>query len=265
VGWSISMVLNLGLSGQPLSGPDIGGFVGAGSKQMFARWMGLGALLPFARGHTGKGNIDKEPWSFGGDVEDTCRRALERRYRLLPYLYTLMREAAESGLPPARPLFFADPADARLRAVDDQFLLGSDLMVVAALEPAERTAPLVRPTGLWRPVHLVAGEEVDADLPDLYLRGGAILPVGPIMQYTGAATVTQLELLVSLDDDQRAEGYLYEDAGDGYGYQRGAYRLTRFTYDTNRESGKLRAEIVAGDWPAAQAQPAVRVLGGSGQ
>ncbi len=86
--FSIPMVLNLGLSGQPFSGPDIGGFVGAGDGPMFARWMGFGALFPFARGHTGKGNVDKEPWAFGGDVEKTCRLALEGRYRLTPYLRT---------------------------------------------------------------------------------------------------------------------------------------------------------------------------------
>jgi len=265
LGWSISMVLNLGLSGQPLSGPDIGGFVGAGSDQMFARWMGLGALLPFARGHTGKGNIDKEPWSFGREVEDTCRRSLERRYRLLPYLYTLQREAAETGLPPARPLFFADPADARLRAVDDQFLLGGDLMVVASLKPEGRTAPMVRPAGLWRPVRLVSGEENDTNLPDLYLRGGAILPLGRIVQHTGESGLDELELVVSLDEDQRAEGYLYEDAGDGYGYQRGEFRLTRFAYDGKRKTGTLKVKIVAGDWSAATTHPTIRVLDGAGQ
>lgn len=122
---SLAMVLNLGLSGQPLSGPDIGGFVGAGDGPLFARWMGVGALLPFARGHTGKGNIDKEPWSFGREVENTCRLALQRRSRLLPYLYTLAREASLTGLPIARPLFFADPADPALRDMDDAFLLGT--------------------------------------------------------------------------------------------------------------------------------------------
>ncbi|MCP4198529.1 MAG: alpha-glucosidase, partial [Proteobacteria bacterium] len=97
--FSIPMVLNLGLSGQPFSGPDIGGFVGKGDGPMFSRWMGFGALFPFARGHTGKGNIDKEPWAFDEDVEQTSRLALEGRYRLIPYLYTVFREASETGLP----------------------------------------------------------------------------------------------------------------------------------------------------------------------
>ncbi|RPJ44211.1 MAG: alpha-glucosidase, partial [Candidatus Latescibacterota bacterium] len=113
---SIPTVLNLGLSGQPFSGADIGGFAGDGDGDLFARWMGIGALLPFARGHSEKGTIDKEPWAFGPEVEAVCREALRRRYRLLPYLYTVFREASVTGLPVARPLFFADPADATLRA-----------------------------------------------------------------------------------------------------------------------------------------------------
>src|SRR3990172_8345116 len=138
------MVLNLGLSGQPFAGPDIGGFSQPGDGKMFARWMGIGALLPFARGHTEKHSIDKEPWSFGRGVEKTCRQALQRRYRLMPYLYTLFHEASVSGLPVARPIFFADPADTSLRREDDGFLLGSDVLV-AAQTSAEGGKPQSKP------------------------------------------------------------------------------------------------------------------------
>ncbi len=260
VDWSISMTLNLGLSGQPLVGPDIGGFVGAGSDEMFARWMGIGALLPFARGHTGKGNIDKEPWSFGGKVEDTSRRALERRYRLLPYFYTLMREAAETGMPPARPAFFAEPANPELRAVDHQFLLGQDLMVVANVHESGAGDPFVAPVGTWSEVRLLAEEKVDPDLPRLYLRGGAILPLGPVVQHTGEISLDELELIVSLDSNGRAEGLLYEDEGDGYGYENGEYRLTRFVATLEGDEVQVAAEIVGGHWKAPVRQLSVRVL-----
>jgi alpha-glucosidase len=258
--WSISMTLNLGLSGQPMAGPDIGGFAGAGTDRMFARWMGIGALLPFARGHTGKGNIDKEPWSFGSKVEGTCRRALERRYRLLPYLYTLMQAAAETGLPLVRPVFFAEPANPELRAIDDQFLLGSDLLACAAV--SEIGVP--RPPSLganWRAVHLVADESGDRDLPDLYLRAGAILPLGAVVQHTGQQDLSELELVVNLDGAGHAAGLLYEDAGDGYGYRAGDYRLTRFAAVRTGERVSVTAEVVGGQWAAAERQLVVRVLG----
>ncbi len=245
VDYSVSMVLNLGLSGQPMSGPDIGGFVGVGTGEMFARWMGIGALQPFARGHTGKGNIDKEPWAFGSDVEKTCQVALQRRYRLLPYLYSLMREAAETGLPPVRPLFFLDPADPALRAEDDSFLLGDDLLVACNTWPGEKPVPVL-PAGNWVKVSLVDGDLDDPDLPDLYLREGAILPLGPIMQWSDEKPLDELELLVNPGPDGRAVGYLYEDDGDGYGYREGAYRVTEFVVSGPGES--VQVKVMEGDW-----------------
>ena len=246
--YSVSMVLNLGLSGQPLSGPDIGGFVGAGTGEMFARWMGIGALQPFARGHTGKGNIDKEPWSFGGDVEKTCRLALQRRYRLLPYLYSLMREAAETGLPPVRPLFFADTSDPRLRAEDDSFLLGDDLLVVCYTKPGSERPEPVFPAGNWVRVGLVPGDLDDPDLPDLYLREGAVLPLGPVMQWSDERPLDELELLVNPGPDGRSVGLLYEDDGDGYGYRDGAYRVTEFVYDDEMEATVIEGSWKPGSW-----------------
>jgi alpha-glucosidase len=222
---SVPMVLNLGLSGQPFAGPDIGGFAGNGDAGLFARWMGFGAMLPFARGHTGKGNIDKEPWAFDAETEATCKAAIERRYRLMPYYYTVFHEATQTGLPVARPLFFADPADPALRSEDDAFLIGSDLLVDCALTPLrDRVSTL--PRGIWRRFDFGRGH--DPDLPVMYARGGSIIPVGPVMEYVDEKPLDPLTLIVCLDADGRAEGALYEDAGDGFGYREGEYRLTRY-------------------------------------
>ncbi len=227
---SIPMILNLGLSGQPFAGPDIGGFNGNGNEatraRMFARWMGIGALLPFARGHTAKGNVDKEPWAFGPETETTCRQALQRRYRLLPYLYTVFREASQTGLPVVRPLFFADPKDAALRSEDDAFLLGADLLVAAKVTPLGDREPAL-PKGDWRRIDLVT-EGANPDLPVLRIRSGAILPLAAVSEYTGQRALDPVMLLANLDEHGHAEGMLYEDAGDGYGYRDGQYLLTRY-------------------------------------
>ncbi len=259
---SIPMVLNLGLSGQPFSGPDIGGFNGNGDARLFARWMGIGAMLPFARGHTGKGNIDKEPWAFGPEVEQTCRLALQRRYRLLPYLYTLFYEASTKGLPVARPLFFADPKDAALRSEDDAFLLGNDLMVVGRVTPMrDRMVSLPvgrdgKPGGDWVPVSLVAGDAADPDLPELRIRRGSILPLVEPVQSTTALNDSEITLLVAFDSDGRATGTVYHDAGEGLDYQNEQFALLSYTATRSEDptSGepviRVTSERIAGKMPA---------------
>lgn len=70
------VISNQGLSGQPLSGPDIGGFAGNATPRLFGRWMGVGALFPFSRGHSEAGTVDHEPWSFGEEVIFVCFMSL---------------------------------------------------------------------------------------------------------------------------------------------------------------------------------------------
>jgi alpha-glucosidase len=256
---SLSMVLNLGLSGQPFSGPDIGGFVGAGDGAMFARWMGFGALLPFARGHTGKGNIDKEPWAFGPEVEATCRRALQGRMRLMPYLYTLFREASVTGLPVWRPLFFADPADPRLRDVDDAVLIGDAVLLAARTSPdAAGDAPL--PRGRWREITaFVFGTADDPDLPRLYLREGAALPLAEAVAHTGLLGDPTV-LLVNPDAGGRAVGRLYRDAGEGFGYRDGEFWQGRFEVGGGGGEPAVTAVTEAGGWAAPGAPAAVMIV-----
>jgi alpha-glucosidase len=236
--WTIPMMLNLGLSGQPFAGCDIGGFADNADAQLFARWMGIGALLPFARAHSDKGTGRHEPWSFGHACEHACRLALERRYRLIPYYYTLFREAELSGLPPMRPLFFADPADPRLRDAADSFLLGRDLLVRASVTP-DNLCKAAMPPGPWRRFEPAA--QPDATLPEMYLRPGAILPLGPVMQHTGQRPLDPITLVVNLDERGHAEGFLFEDTGEGFGYRDGDYLHT--TYAAQREGNHVRVWV----------------------
>jgi len=264
--WSLTMALNLGLSGQPFVGPDIGGFAEECGPELFARWMGLGCLLPFARGHSIKESRDHEPWSFGPDVEHTSRLALQRRYRLMPYLYTLFREAASTGLPVVRPLFFHDPENTSLRDVDDVFTLGSDVLVRARVhEDRDWIAPL--PPGFWPSFELADRDDTDdpdhdhhPELPVLHLRAGAIVPVGPAMAYTDEKPLDPLTLLIALDESGSATGRLYEDAGDGFGYRRGDFLLT--TYEAVTEDGAVHVRVAdtEGSWPRRARSVRVRLF-----
>ena len=249
LGYSATMTLNMGMSGQPFVGPDIGGFNGPGTPQMFRRWIGVGAFFPFCRGHAAQDNIDKEPWAFGPEVEKTARVALERRYRLLPYYYTVFREASVSGLPVMRPLFFADPADPGLRREYEAFLIGADMMVIAQLSAkADHRHRL--PKGIWRPFTLV-GESPAKDpcQPELRIRGGAIIPLGRLIQSTAQKSLDPLTLLISLDNEGTASGTLYEDAGDGWGFQKGEYLLTRYSATSRDGKVSVRIEKSEGSMP----------------
>jgi alpha-glucosidase len=261
---ALPMVLNLGLSGQPFAGPDIGGYAGPVPGEDFAAWMGLGALLPFSRAHTETGNARKEPWSFGPQVEALCRRALQTRYRLLPYLYTVFEEASRTGLPVARPAFFADPTAEWLRAVEHEFLLGADLLVDLRFRPEWKDAKrLSGDAAAWRPATVIPGEPSDA-LPGLFVRAGAIVPLGPLVNFSDERPLEEVELLVAPDAAGRAEGWLYEDAGDGSGYTRGEFRRTHLVAETHGHTVRVRAETAEGGWTAPGARRwRVTLLGGA--
>ena len=221
---SVPMILTLGLSGQPFSGADVGGFLFYPDADLFGRWMALGAFYPFSRGHACAGTINKEPWAFGQKVEDVSRMALERRYVLLPYYYTLLHEASETGMPIMRPVFFADPKDTLLRAEEQAFLIGENLLVVP--EWAQNPA---LPKGIWRNLSLIPGDDKDSYQAKLKIRGGAIIPTGKIIQNTTEKSLDPLTLLVCLDEKGEAHGTLYWDEGDNWSFKDGNYSFQHFT------------------------------------
>ncbi|GMV24063.1 MAG: alpha-glucosidase [Phycisphaerae bacterium] len=230
--WSIPMALNLSLSGQPMVGPDIGGFVGDATPELFARFMGIGSLLPFARGHSIKGSRDHEPWSFGPECEHACRLALRRRYRLMPYLYTVCCNAALTGEPIVRPVFWADTANPGLRTIDHAFLLGPDVIVVASVDPA-RAEPGPSPIPGWREFECADPDDdgvggigrarAHEQLPRLFLRPGAVIPLAPAAEHTGAMDLSRLTLVAAIEGDRAAIGSLRTDDGESLDHMHGAY------------------------------------------
>jgi alpha-glucosidase len=239
---SVPMSLTLGLSGQPFSGPDIGGFLNNTTGDLWAHWLGFGVFLPFVRGHACAGTNDKEPWAFGEDIEKTSRIALERRYRLLPYIYTLFHNAHETGLPVMAPVFFADPLDLRLRTEEEAFLLGNDLLVI----PAFAENPTI-PFGIWEEVNLVAGEKSDKYKAELKIRGGSIIPAGKVIQNTNEESFDPLTLFVCLDETGKAEGELYWDAGDGWAFECGDFSLMKFAAQKDGNTVNVYLESITGD------------------
>ena len=155
---SIGMGAGLGLSGQAFVGADIGGFQGNTHPELFLRWMQYGALTPFCRNHSEIGNVDQYAWAFGDVIGAHVRAAVKLRYRLLPYLYACFLPAAETGAPIQRPLVFDYQYDGTVRDLDDQYLLGSDLLVAPGGRARHDRPPgLPAGRGLVRLAHRRAG------------------------------------------------------------------------------------------------------------
>ena len=222
---SIPMSLNLSLSGQPFNGPDIGGFAGNSTSELYAHWIAVGAFYPFSRAHATKGSINQEPWSFGKEVEQVSKEALMRRYRLLPYLYTLFWESSNTGMPVMRPLFFHDPKANYLRKEQGNFLIGSDLLIVPKWNKEGSI-----PSGNWRNISINGENSLNHKYhPDLKIRPGAIIPICSPIQSTSEFSLDTLTLLISLDSNFKAKGLLYTDSGEGYEYQNGEFSLVEFS------------------------------------
>ncbi len=252
---SVPMSLTIGLSGQPFNGPDIGGFAGDTDGDLWGQWLGFGAFFPFSRGHASCDTNDKEPWAFGKDVEKESRMALERRYRLAPYLYTAFYNAHKDGQPVMAPVFFADPADPAIRAEEQAFMLGTDLLVIPAF--AENPA---LPKGIWEKLSLVKGDTKGKYQAELRVRGGSILPVGKIVQNLTENSFDPLTLVVCLDENGKAQGNLYWDEGEGWGFRNGEY--TQIAFEAQQKGNTVEVSIKdrTGSYPLELGKVNVEVL-----
>lgn len=240
---SIPMSLNLSLSGQPFNGPDIGGFAGNATPELYAHWIAVGAFYPFSRAHSTKGSINQEPWSFGEEVETVSREALQRRYRLLPYLYTLFWESANTGMPVMRPVFFNNPSEKYLRTEQENFLLGSDLLIVPKWSENGQI-----PAGNWRSISINGEKSQNHKYhPDVLIRPGAIVPLCNPIVSTNSFSLDTITLIVSLDSNLSAKGILYSDLGEGYGYQDGEFSLVEFYAQTQKGITTLNTKIIDGN------------------
>jgi alpha-glucosidase len=224
---SIPMLLNMGVSGVTLVGADVGGFSGNPSPELYARWLQAAALTPFLRSHSEAGSNPHEPYSFGEGFTKINRASVELRYRLLPYLYTLFRGHTETGAPVMRPLWFEYPDDPRTYTVEDEYLVGRDLLVAPVVRESATKRGVYFPAGddwvdWWTGQTYEGGREAQIEAPlerlPLFARAGAVIPTQAVVQHTGEMSKTPLSLLVVAGAD--GVGQLYEDAGDGYGERR---------------------------------------------
>ncbi len=251
----IPIALNTALSGIPYWGTDIGGFVPTPefTAELYVRWFQFGAFCPLFRCHGRTWKL-RLPWGWNtGDpgpieirnydgaaipdssqlhdarVEPICRKYLELRYRMLPYLYSAVRECATTGIPIMRALWLHFPDDPKAVACGDEYLWGKSVLVAPVVEKGATNRRVYLPHGgwydFWTHERLQGGREisraVDLETMPLYVRAGTILPLGPVKQFTGEKVDEPLS--VSIYPGADAAFLLYEDDGTSFNYRRGEW------------------------------------------
>ena len=247
---AIPMCLNLGMSGIPFVGMDIGGFWENSNGELLVRFAQLGAFMPFCRNHNAAGYHSQEPWAFGEPYESAYRKAIETRYQFMPYLYNLFSEAATSGAPVIRPLYYHYPQDEQACDVQDAFLVGDALLCAPIYEESATSRPVYLPSGLWFDYwtgNEYAGEgwsDIPAPLDSwpLLIRGNSILPTGPIMQYAGERPTDPLTFTCYMATDGLASYTLYEDDGTSQAYRNGAFAQISVNCRVTADSATVEIE-----------------------
>ncbi|KAF2758763.1 hypothetical protein EJ05DRAFT_492880 [Pseudovirgaria hyperparasitica] len=224
---SIPQALTFSLFGIPMFGVDICGFGYNTTEELCARWMELGAFMPFFRNHNTKKAFGQEPYLWPS-VASASRAALHTRYTLLPYLYTLMHSASSTGSIVLRALCWEFPTDPSLASADRQFLLGPSLLVTPVLTEGAITVngvfPGISDGVLWYDWYTGArmdaqpGENKTLDAPlehiPIHVRGGSVLPLQEPGYTTAESRKNPFSLLIALDKTGHAEGSLYLDDGE---------------------------------------------------
>jgi len=262
---TLPMLLNLGLSGVAFVGSDVGGWTGGATPELFARWLQVGSISPFFRGHVQTGAIDQEPWAFGVEVEDISRMIIEERYRQLPYIYSLFADTGNNGAPVLRPLVYEFQSDPDTHGLGDEAMLGPWLLFAPVIEEGAHTRKLYLPEGDWLELHSSARHKgpgwispsVTLQALPVFLKSGAILPRGPVMQHSDEKPLDPLQLDV-FPGSQDSKFTFYEDPGDHPGGEGGLYRRVEWTLAPNETGATLKSTRVGGGWNPSPRNMVVR-------
>ncbi len=277
--------LNVAMSLSPYWGSDIGGFhvTDEYSGELYVRWFQYSVFTPILRSH-GRHSFLHRPWGWKAKslseipdeanlshapnmcdavlpdyrVEPICKSYIELRYRLVPYIYTLAREAYYAGVPLLRPLWFRFPDDERAATCDSQYMFGDALLVNPVTAKGAREWTTYLPEGLW--YDFFTGESIEGgrditkevtleDIP-VYVPAGTILPMGEVKQYIGDDPINPLDdpITVRVYEGSDASLVLYEDDGITKGYAVGEGTFTEFTWDDRAQvlSVSGRSSQIAG-------------------
>ncbi len=291
----VKLGVNASLSVSPYWGTDIGGFYPPPSREytgeLYVRWFQFAAFCPLFRSHgrtwqlhtpwgwnTGEtGPVESRPAPdpselHNATVEPICRQYLNLRYQLMPYTYTITREAYDTGLPLMRALWLHYPADSEAVKLGDEYLWGRDLLVAPVVEKAAKSRRLYLPVGDWYdwwtgeklPGERWIERPVNLETMPIYVRAGAIVPFDPVRQYMAqpVSEPTTLRVYPGANGDFT----LYDDDGQSQGYLNNSDAKEvwiRIHWDDQARRLTMEPDARMKKWPGGARTFAVEIVGGS--
>lgn len=255
----IRLLNSMGLTGVPYTGMDVGGFTGGPSKELFGRWVTIGAFTPFFRIHSAINTKESDPWSYGEEVEAICKNYISLRYKLLPYLYSAFYEAHTTGMPISRSLAINYPHDNKIYdgRFQNQFFCGPGILVCPVESTKQITKVYLPDADGWYDfmddTYYQGGTEIFADCPierlPVYVKGGSIIPMQSLVQHTGQKPTDTL--FVHLYNGKKGSEYVYyEDDGETYKFENGDFFKRTLRFDPAKKSlvaekaeGKLNSKF----------------------
>jgi Glycosyl hydrolases family 31/Ricin-type beta-trefoil lectin domain/Domain of unknown function (DUF5110) len=241
---------------------DIGSFLGSGGQNLpddlYLRWLQLGTFQPIMREHSDVSQNERLPWAYDSATKATGDQFLQLRSQLVPYLYTLSSQVTATGLPMAKSLYLDYPDQADAYTNPGEYLLGSNMLVAPVTTPGSAVAAKVWfPPGTWQDYFTGAsftgpGTQT-IDMPTsrmpVFVKAGAIVPLQPADSHANKAGTAPLTLQVHAGGNGSFS--LYNDAGEGLGYQSGQSTTTPIGYTENASGSTVTIGATSGSYPGA--------------
>ncbi len=252
---TLPLNMNVGLSGVPHVGNDIGGFAQDTTPELFARWIESGSFAPFARVHYDN-NFQpnqqcQEPWCLGSEVEAIAKKYVSLRYSLLPYTNTAFHNSTLDGRPVQQALVYQFQDDPNVRNISDQFMWGNDIMVAPVVTKGATSRSVYLPKGKdwidwWTGKRYTGNQTITVSAPldvmPIFVAQGSVISTREVQQHTGENPFTNVVFNVFLGSGSGATGTLYEDDGISEKYQAGAWNSYTTTVTRNAD-GSISTKI----------------------
>jgi len=242
---------------------DIGGHMGPRNKESYTRWIQFGATTAALRLHSTRSpEQDRRPWKYPEWSEKSARISFRLRSRIFPYIYSSVWQGYSESIPLNRPMYLEYPENEKSYRNPQQYLFGDAMLAAPIVTPGvgpDRVGiqTVWFPEGLW--YNMFTGERYDGDTEavvaadiyetPLYVRGGVPIPTQEYTPRMGTAPLNNLVVRCYPGEDGSSYSFtLYEDDGDGSGYERGEYATTKLTCARDGDNYTVTVAPAEGDY-----------------